>query len=404
MPHARVSAPQLICDTSSSPCAQALASIASCAPGDSTIDALNGITALCPSEGGSACAWSDASQLALFATCGAEGINLADTTGGWAADPGICYTTCWSSLVSEANSCGPGTTVGDSLLPIVGAGGPCGPCGQSSAGWSAVTSACWQVDWAAAISEDDWAPSNADTVALCAPGSACNSAIVALAGYQCPFDTVVGGASAGFNNPGFTAGCAALVGGGAPVTITTVVIAEGEVSDYSSARLDAMKENIVASFEGNGPEVEDIEISVESASVRLTISIQAPNAQAVQDANTAPFLTAMATPAGAAALLSTPSFPVSVREVEQPPELPASLTSTSGPPPPPPSPPERDDDDDNFDRLFIIVAACVGAGVVLVLCVMTVVYCSRSAVTTKDITITDVTTTSTSSSATSSQA
>ncbi len=151
-------------------------------------------------------------------------------------------------------------------------------------------------------------------------------------------------------------------GGGPPVTLTAEVIAEGDVSDYTTARLDAMKQNIVASFAGNGPGVEDIDISVASASVRLTITIEAGDAQTIESANTQPFLTAMSTATGAAALLSTPTFPVSVTSVVQAPELPSTSSS--------------DSDDDGLPTWGAAVFAILGV-LAICFCMMMVILITK---------------------------
>jgi len=147
--------------------------------------------------------------------------------------------------------------------------------------------------------------------------------------------------------------------------VDAVFVVAGEVSDYTDAVKDGIRLKIVAELEdqfgqdccsstdGTGT---GVEVYVESASVRLTISITNVPEESVAEGQA--FLNPLiADPASASTLLSTSSFPVTVTAVE------SNFEPVSG----------NGDDDD--DETIILIAAVAGGAVVAIVLLIVVLCC-----------------------------
>ena len=116
------------------------------------------------------------------------------------------------------------------------------------------------------------------------------------------------------------------------------VLAAGDVSDYTEAVKRDMRAKIASQMDsqlGVGMTADDVAITVESASVRITIAITAPS-KADADGALSTFSSLTGTPAQASALLTTPAHSVNVLSILT---LPAVEVATHGLQSPSPSPP-----------------------------------------------------------------
>jgi len=123
-----------------------------------------------------------------------------------------------------------------------------------------------------------------------------------------------------------------------PTRLTVSVLAAGDVSDYTEAVKRDMRAKIASQMDsqlGVGMTADDVAITVESASVRITIAITAPS-KADADGALSTFSSLTGTPAQASALLTTPAHSVNVLSILT---LPAVEVATHGLQSPSPSPP-----------------------------------------------------------------
>ena len=143
--------------------------------------------------------------------------------------------------------------------------------------------------------------------------------------------------------------------------VGTVAIAAGDVSDYTPTVVLGMRQNVANLV---GAPLEAVTIAVASASVEITITITATEEQLAEglEAHRA----ALSDPAQLSTILSTPSFPVTVTEVSQPPTM---LT--------PEGTPVVQEKKDNSLEVGVIVAIVAGIIVLLVVSCALAAYCGK---------------------------